>query len=54
MKLLMKTTREEYIYDSEEEKLSHKIKMESKGFEDSGQNEMLNLYTLDNSSIKEV
>lgn len=37
MKLLLKTTREEYIYDSEEEKLNHKIEMETKGYEDSGQ-----------------
>lgn len=37
MKILMRIIREEYIYESEEEKLTHKAEMESKGFEDSGQ-----------------
>lgn len=37
MELLLRTLKEEYIYQSEDEKLNHKLKMESKGFEDSGQ-----------------
>jgi hypothetical protein len=37
MKQYSKTEILEFIYDSEEEKLKHKIELEKQGFQDSGQ-----------------